>query len=151
MSPNCVASSALSTSEAEILLCCFDAATSCALEEWPMFVVAGNQKEIVQTLRRYNWQTQSIPSVMQGQSLSGVWHYREARFRQSIFQYFLYIRSVPKNDRPTADRAIRVTRLLGKSYASIPSELASCCACAVGAVVDSFRGIYNGFWIQNLQ
>ena len=42
----------------------------------------------------------------------------------------------------TADRASLVTRLFGSSYASMPSETASCWAWAVeGPGIDSFRGI----------
>ena len=42
----------------------------------------------------------------------------------------------------TADFAIRVTRARGSSKFSIPSETASCCACAdAGVLAVSFRGM----------
>ena len=42
----------------------------------------------------------------------------------------------------TADFAIRVTRARGSSKFSIPSETASCCACAeAGVLALSFRGM----------
>jgi len=42
----------------------------------------------------------------------------------------------------TAEFAIRVTRARGSSKVSIPSETASCCACAdAGVLAVSFRGM----------
>ncbi len=47
-----------------------------------------------------------------------------------------------KGDTRTADFAIRVTRARGSSKFSMPSETASCCACAdAGVLALSFRGM----------
>lgn len=44
MSPNCVSSRALRTSDADTLLCCFDAATSCALRKRTMSSRSGTSE-----------------------------------------------------------------------------------------------------------
>jgi hypothetical protein len=49
----------------------------------------------------------------------------------------------------TADLAMRVTRARGSSKFSMPSETASCCACAwadAGALALSFRGMSDKEW-----
>ena len=49
----------------------------------------------------------------------------------------------------TADLAMRVTRARGSSKFSMPSETASCCACAwadAGALALSFRGMSDNEW-----
>jgi hypothetical protein len=62
-----------------------------------------------------------------------------------------YARPNPRFNRRklTADLAMRVTRARGSSKFSIPSETASCCACAwadAGALTLSFRGISDTEW-----
>jgi len=155
-SANSMSSSALNTSEAEMLLCCLEVETSCALrkasshgsvfDDSTTYVAA-----VCVALAKGSHRTRARVRTEVIDKHCRAFDERENRILLQLHVFRNLPNAPPCHGREdyglysvrrTADFAIRVTRARGSSKFSMPSETASCWACAeAGALAFSLRGI----------